>query len=194
MNLNDNQKLILDIGDLKAFHSPISTEVYESNFRILSETYGTIYDRGAQNALRIGPRIASLTLVEEGQRVAMQRGDLAEKDQPAPDAGATAFLKEIKRLTTILCPSQDGWDYLPVDAAINQKKIDAEDWKEVESMLVFFTCTYYSLPRKERHTIFDLMKMWEVATTVLSCEEYASSLPTSKEAKPGKKPASSVPV
>ena len=188
MKLNDDLKLVLDVGDYSAYHQPITNAVYEANFLILSSTQSSIFGRGIKHAMSVGPRIAALTLQDEGRRIAEERD---EED----DFGASALLGEIRRTTTILVPSENGWDYLTVDAAINQKKIDFEDWKETESAIVFFTCAYYSLPRRARDEVLSvLMEALGAHTTVLSCEEYANSSKMSKPEETGEKPVSSVPV
>lgn len=186
MKINDDLRLVLDIGNYHAYHTPISTDVYESNFLILSGTQGTLFSRGIKHALSVGQRIAALTLRDEGKRIAEER----DRDD---DFGASAFLKEIKRLTTILAPTSEGWNFLPVEMAIQQNKIDEDDWKEVESAIVFFTCAYYSLPKRERPEVLPLlMEAMGGQNTSLSCEEYAASLPT--PTKTDKKKASSIPT
>lgn len=190
MNLNDDLKLVIDVGDLKAYHQPISKAVYDANFLILSGTHGTLFGRGIEHAMRVGPRIAALTLKDEGKRIVEERGIVDGKD-----FGASALLAEIRRQTTILAPSSDGWDYMPVEKAIAQNKIDSEDWEETEAELVFFTSVYYSASRRERNSVLKtLAEVLEVTTTVSSCEEYANSLQTSSEVETGKKRGSSVPV
>ncbi len=135
--------LVLPYGNARIFHTPISSDVFEMNYRIISATKAAIFARGFGYAADAGPRIATLRLKDEGRRDAK---DLGEEG----DGGAQALLSEIKRLTMILKPGPDGWDTVPVSQGL-----DAEEWKEVEAILVFFTCFYWMAPLRQRRSIAD---------------------------------------
>ena len=136
MRINDDLKIVIPIGDtndaapcVQAFHIPISRDVFEQNFKIIAATKASMFSAGSARAASVGMTIAALTLRDEGATLAGGNGD----------GGASALLAEIKRLTTILAPTESGFEQLPVDIAIKQGIIDAEDWREVEAQLVFFT-------------------------------------------------------
>jgi fermentation-respiration switch protein FrsA (DUF1100 family) len=171
-----------------AYHTPISREVFEANYRILSAAKASISQKGVVYLMDAGPRIAALTLREEGRKDAQERGD-------AGDGGASALLAELRRLTMILAPGPNGWAMVPVDTALAQNLIDAEEWSETESALVFFTF-HYALSRKaERSKIATATALiLKGSITSFSAMEYAASLPTSTTGEAfAAKAASSVP-
>ena len=45
---------------------------------------------------------------------------------------ALPLLAELKRLTLVLAPGVGGYEYLPVDIALQKQVINAEDWTEAE--------------------------------------------------------------
>src|SRR6185437_5459141 len=113
----------------------------------------------------------------------------------AKETLADALFAEIKRLTTILAPTANGWETLPVDSAIQSKAIDAEEWDETLSAIVFFTC-HYALGKKA-----DRPRIAEATATLLNASitpsplsEYASSLPKLTPAATSVAPASSLPA
>lgn len=171
--INDDLKLVLPITDnVRAYHSPISREVFEQNFRVLAATKAALFSKGSQYAASVGTTVAALTLLDEGKR-------LAEDEEG--DGGANALLLEIKRLTTILCPSANGYDQIPVDVAIKQGAIDADDWREVEATLVFFTSIYALAKKAQRKPAMDwICSITGGSSTALTPVEYAASFPTSK--------------
>lgn len=153
MQINRDLKLVLpcrrsESGDiiLRAYHSPIAHEVFESNYRVLSATKSELFKRGLAYAADTAPQIATLRLRDEGRRDAAEMGMFDPEGKPQ-DGGVGALLAEIKRLTLILSPSPAGWTNLPVDAAIRDGHIDAEEWREVESQIVFFMAAYAMAPR-----------------------------------------------
>lgn len=139
MRIDEELHLVLPLDDgFYAYHTPITEEVFRANFKILANTKAAIWGKGLAYAADVGPQISALTLVDEGEQVALERGEQG-------DYGASALLAELKRLTTVLKPTANGWEYLPVD-----KALDADVWQEVLSRLVFFTCLYVLSPKAAR--------------------------------------------
>src|SRR5208337_3512803 len=122
---------------LYAYHTPISRQVFEANYRILSATKAAIFGKGLVFAADVGPRIAALRLADEARQDALERGDVDEQGKPR-DLSAKALIEEIKRLTTILASDTNGWEMLPVDTAISRNLMDTVDWGDAENALVFF--------------------------------------------------------
>ena len=198
MHIDDNLNLVFPIrieshseekGDRKtdrdvpvvyAFHTPITREVFEANFRILSLAKAQIYGKGLPFAMGTGPLVASLVLKEEARR------DAEERDLPNPDQASKALLLELKRLTMIVGPSPEGFKPLPVDAAISAGVIDPEEWEEAESMLVFFTATSSLVRRaKKREVMESAAFILGGSTTSSTCTEWAAFLRTSTPVDPG---------
>ena len=192
IRVDEKLNVVISVADddgqpgLYVYSAPISREVFEANFRALSLTYAEITARDS-SYLPIGIRCASLTLKDVAAAEAARKGRQG-------DGGAAALLAEIKRLTTILAPSQGGWDTLPVPEAIRAGVLTDEEWSEVESAIVFFTGAYWLAPsrrRKEVVTALCSMLGWQ-ATSSLPLE-FVAGLPTSKPGASPKVGASSVP-
>ncbi|WP_320533667.1 hypothetical protein [Robbsia andropogonis] len=151
MSLNEAMNLVLPIkevagGEVVAYHTPISREVFEANFKVLAATKSAIASKGPYYQMDSGPVVAALTLKDEAAQEAALLGDVDSDGHPNIGA-ARALLEDIKRQTLILCPTPQGWKELPVDMAIGGGFIDASDWSEAESAIVFFTC-HFALARK----------------------------------------------
>lgn len=184
MKINESLNLVIPVtGDVKAYHCPISTEVFEANYRLLSAAKSAMTSKGVHYVMDTGPRIAALLIKDEAIKDAEERGDVNAKGQPS-DVSYTALLMELRRLTTILAPTSKGYEYLPVDNAIDQGFMDAEDWKEAESALCFFTCHYAMAKRADRSSIANATaSVLGGLMTSLSLSEYAGSLLTLTKAE-----------
>lgn len=166
-----------------AYHSPISREVFEANYRLLAATKSALAGKGVFYMMDAGPRIASLAFKDEGRKDALERGDVDAKGNPNEDY-VTAFMAEIRRLTTILAPTANGFQPIPVDAAIAQNIIDDEEWTETESAIVFFTFNYW-LSRKaiRSRQASATASVLKASVTSLSAMEFIASLQTSTQAE-----------
>ena len=123
-----------------AYHSPISTEVFTANYRILVAANAAIWQRGSNYAAACAST-ANLALLDAATADAQERG--IESQGPA-------FLAEIRRLTSVLAPAANGYEQLPVDIAITRNIIDAADYNEVEAQICFFSVGYLLMPRAAR--------------------------------------------
>jgi hypothetical protein len=184
MRINEQLNLVIplmaDDGSITShvYHMPVSREVFERHYRVLSATHDYLASKGTHFRFSTGPRIATLTLKDEGRRDAVQRG-YVDKDGKVSEAETDAFLLEIRRLTTILAPGPNGYETLPIDTAMQRGLLDEEDWRETESILVFFTLQYALAPRAQKaemaRVVASLMK---AATTSSTPMEFLNSLPT----------------
>ena len=165
-----------------AYHTPISREVFETNYRVLTETQVAISSKGP-----LGMRIAALALRDAAKADAVAQG----MDDTAP----SPLLAEIKRLTMVLAPTETGYEPLPVDVAIARKAIDAEDWEEAEAAIVFFTCGYSIARRSARARLATAYaSVLQGSITSLQPLELAASLkPSTAVATSEPVPPSSVP-
>ena len=166
-----------------AYHTPIGREVFEANYRAIAATQLEIAGKGS-----IGQRIATLALKEACKNDALEHG----LEPPANPA----LLGEIRRLTIVLAPTDAaGYELLPIDQAIARGVIDAEDWSEAESALVFFTCALSLVRRISREPIARTYALvLRGSITSLPPLEFVASLPTSTPAETSEAtPPSSVP-
>lgn len=178
MHLDENMNLVLPIREddkgnplAWAFHAPISREVFIANFRILSIAKSELFAHGTSHAFGNGPTIAALILKEESKR---------DADEKGISDTAPAFLSEIKRLTTIIAPSGDGFIPSPVASALSSGSIEEEEWEDTENMLVFFTLIF-ALAKRSKWPLIKkgAATMLKGSLGSLSCMEFIASLKTS---------------
>ena len=183
MKIDDKIRLVLPVSPTAtAYHTPISREVFEANYRIIAATHSALFGKGLEYAAQSGPVIARLRLLDEGKKDALERRDFDMDGNPT-DGGALSLLKEIKRLTVLVVPGHDGWDILPVDEAIRAGHIDAEEWTEVEAAIVFFTCPCQMARRQVRRSVADAVSsVTGGSVTSLELTEWTASLPRSTTA------------
>lgn len=179
MKITDDLKIVLPIRSdekgplIYAYSIPLSKEVFEANYRVLAATKSELASKGIHYQMDAGPRIASLVLSDEAKKDAI---DFDEDGSPK-DTIANALLAEIRRLTTVLTPSDSGWDMVPVDTAIKSGFIEREEWDEVESALVFFMCHYSMARRTERVAMADaLASLLKGSITSLALSAFVNSL------------------
>jgi hypothetical protein len=183
-----------EVVRIYGYSIPIPAAVFESNYRILAATKSALASKGLHYAMNAGPRIAALTLRDEGLKDAESRG-LYDEQGVVVDKATDALFAEIKRLTMILCPGPQGWDTLPVDAAISRGVIDAEDWQEAIAAIVFFTVHHAMARKADRQRIsHSTAAVLGGSTTSLPPMEFLASLPTSTPVETSaKRVVSSVP-
>ncbi|HXS04804.1 MAG TPA: hypothetical protein VN731_10030 [Rhodanobacter sp.] len=184
MRIDEQLRLVTAVeGDIRAYHVPLPRDVFEANYRLLASTKAAMMAKGAAFMADAGPRIATLLLKDE-----------ARADREDSEAAVTSLLQDIQRLTTVLVPTPNGWEQLPVQTAITRQAIDAESWAEVESSLLFFTCHSCMSRRMERAGVMKALALivgGEITSS--SITDYLASLPTSTATSGTQKPASSVP-
>lgn len=185
MKITDTLAVTFKIGAIDAYHSPLSKEAFEASFRLIAATKAALFDTTDKALVIDGPNLALLVLKDEGAR-------LAKKREEPGDGGAESLIAEITRLTMVVMPGPEGLDLTPVSAA----GIDADEWEEALSALVFFTVNYALTPKSEKpDRVGSLAAILDFSTTSLSAEAWMNSLKTSTvAATPAKKAASSVPV
>jgi hypothetical protein len=189
----DGKDVSEDVVRVKAFHTPVSREIFEQNYRVLAATKSALAGKGSHYLRSAGPRIAALTLRDEGRKDAAARGSF-DPDGNIVDNDTLALLAEIKRLTMILCAGPNGWDLLPVDAAIAAGKLDAEDWGEAESSIIFFSCHYAMAKKADRNSTAEAMAyLLDASITSSTPTELIGSLPTSMPAAPTTRAPSLIP-
>lgn len=152
--------------------TPISREVFEQHWLVLSKAFAGIYGEGL--GMIAGPRIAALML----KHVAT---DLKQWD--GPSGVELSLMPEIRRLANVVAPGgPSGWQIVPLEQAIAQQMIDAEDAAEVEGVLVFFTLAWRLHRQAERLTIITgAAKLWGASTSSQTLSAFVHSLRTSKE-------------
>lgn len=179
MTVAINEKLNLvvplyrDTGLYAYVHSvPVSREVFEANFLLISKTFTAIYTEGLSEIT--GPRIAGLVMNSIAQ--AMQASTKSDINP------AQSLLNEIRRLTTVLVSDAGGWQNLTLHDALAMRKLDEDDVVEVENAIVFFICVS-SIHRRAvlREILPGAVELWGARISSLNATAFAASLPTSTE-------------
>lgn len=158
-----------DGTEIYVHSTPISADVFETHFLVLSKTFAAIYGEGL--GAIAGPRVANKLL----KKIAK---DLGTWD--GPGGVERSLMAEIRRLTNVLAPGQRGWETYPFDDAVTKGVLDREDGDEIEAAASFFTVASCMHRRADLKEILDgSMKLWGARTESLNCSEFMSSLQTS---------------
>src|SRR3979409_127246 len=173
MRINERLNLVFPLyhgdEDLYAWvHSmPISREVFEAHYRLLAKTFTAIHAEGLGEIA--GPKIAMLMLK-----------DIAKDINPSDPISLTQpLLNEMRRLSNVLLKTDNGWEALPLQEALNGKHLDQDDLWEVEKILNFFTVVLHMYPRNLRQSFLDgACRMWAAQMSSLNYTEFLNSLPT----------------
>ena len=174
MKLNEKLNFVIPLyGDddvITAYvHStPISREVFEAHFLVISRVFAAIHAEGLGEIA--GPRVAALIL----QKVAERMND---------PKSAESLLNEIRRLSHAIIRNPGGWIKMPLQDAIDGKHIDDEDASEVLNALVFFTAVS-AMHRRQvaREVLNGAAKLWGAQILSLNSTDFVASLKTSIEA------------
>lgn len=177
MRISRRLNLVLPVdterGEIYVHSTPISREVFERHFLVLSKTFAAIYQEGL--TVTAGPRVAALMLRQIATDMGVWEG---------PDGVENGLVAEIRRLTNVITPKEEGgYQILPYHDALRQKLLDADDVSEIEGVLSFFTVVSQMHRPNDLVTILAGMgSLWGVQTTLSNSTEFASSLPISTTA------------
>jgi hypothetical protein len=156
-----------DSGKIWIHSTPVSREIFESNYLLLVKTLSNLYGNGIGPAM--APRVASFVLK-----------DTAKEMDDKKDVSAD-FLQEVYRLSNFLMPNPDGrgWRTVPFSEAKNRNMVDATSISEVENAIIYFTVASALHLRKELPMAYQGLKsIWDAETTSLNVTQYGNSLTT----------------
>lgn len=160
-----------EAGRIYVHSMPISREVFESYYLVISKTFSAIYSHGLHAAA--GPRVASMLLKSIAIESGVWEGSAGVEN---------GLMNEIRRLTNVVMPGESGWVTMPFDTVLKRDILDADDISEIENALVFFTVASAMHKKADRASILaGAGKMWDWQIESSNCTEYAKSLPTSSE-------------
>lgn len=177
VRINEKLNLVLTIfgedGSIQGYvHSvPISYEVYEANYRLISQTYAEVMRNGADMFDMTGPMTALPSLRAVSRKLVGSDGDSEGMAQP--------LMAEMRRLSNAILPKDSGWEPVPFQVAIDRKLLSVEDIREVEGTLLFFTCCSVMLPRPLRVNLSTAVQAWGGQTSSLNVTAFIASLQTS---------------
>jgi len=152
--------------------APISREVFERYFLVISKTHAQIL--GAGLGWSIAPRVASMML----EKVAKE-----DDSWEGPAGVARGLIGDIVRLANVAVPDEKGgWTTIPLQQALDQSYFSEDDTAEIKNAVVFFTVASWMYPRADRNAILsEAMKLWGGRTESSNSTEFVSSLPISTE-------------
>ena len=165
-----------DSGPVHIHSSPISREVFEDNFLVISRAFTAVYTNGLGPVT--GPRVAALLLKQEAQTL----GVWPRTQQ--------SLMAEIYRLTNVIAAGDTGWETMPFDVAKKRGLLTVDAAAEVENCIVYFICASSIHLRAEMAVAMEgLNTLWNAQTTSSNVTEYMNSLPTlTTEESTGEKP------
>jgi hypothetical protein len=169
VKINRKLNLVLtvdtDAGPVHVHSVPISREIFEDNFLVISRAFTAVYTNGLGPVT--GPRVAALLLKQEAQAL-----NVWERTQQS-------LMAEIHRLTNVIAPSDNGWEQFPFDVAKKRGILSPDEAAEVENCIVYFTCASSVHLRQELTVAMEgLSTLWGAQTTLSNVTEYMRSLPT----------------
>lgn len=200
MKIDDKLNLVLPLRadgetvESYVYHTPISKEVFERNYKPLAAVKSELAGKNIQYQMSTGPQIAALALKDEYRNNAVASGKVDDDGNP-DESEMRAFFSELARLSMILVPTTAGWENMPVDAAIRGGHVDEDEWSEVESAIVFFTSHFWLTKKASRKKMADASaSLLSGFVTSLPISECQSFLPKLMQNETSQKAASSVPV
>jgi hypothetical protein len=175
MRINKALNLVIPVesekGQLFIHSTPISREVFENYFLVLSKTFANIFSQGL--GAIAGPRVAYLMLKQTAEDLELWAG---------PSGAGNGLINEIVRLSNVFMPAEKGWQTLPLQVAIDKQLLDADTVAEIQGELIFFTCVSMMNKKAQIEPIMDTVNgLWGSQTTSLTATEYLNSLKTSTE-------------
>jgi hypothetical protein len=181
INRKLNLVLPIDLDEHRKiyFHSmPISVEVFDANFWLLTQTLANLYAHGIGPSM--SPRIALRAL-----------RDTAKQFDDTQDVSLD-LINEIYRLTNVVMPGTNGggWVNIPYYEVKSKKLVDEQVLVEVENAIVYFIVASALHLRNELEMAYQgLITIWKAETTLLGATDYMRSLPIlTQTANTGEKP------
>ena len=157
--------------------TPIRSETFEFYHMVLAKTWSGFIQNGLDP--RSAPSVAALVLKDTAKATVRVPGMSwwEGNDGVGGDAG---LLAEVIRLSNAVVPSKDnGWSSIPLQMAIDQNLVTAEEKSEVMNLVTFFTVASSMPPRVDREKIVrGMASMYELLTTYSNSTEFANSLKT----------------
>lgn len=183
VTINRKLNLVIPIvrGDdttLYIHSSPISSEVYETYYRVLSKTWASIVEDGVLRSA--GPSVSYFKLKDVAENT-MRAPGLNWWDGPDGVNGEKGLINAmLQRSNALVMHAEKGWGTLPLSLALQQGLIDDDEKREVLALIVFFTVLSHVPPRLDRKDMIEGMaRNFNYQATFSNATEYAISLKTS---------------
>jgi hypothetical protein len=179
MKMDEKLNLIIpverDEGSFWVYTLPLSREVYEQHFLVMAKAFAQMNAAGV--SMLQGPKIAGLMLKKVAIEMEVWEG-----------AGGVqqGLVSEFVRLSTVVMPSDAGYQQLPLAKVFADKMLSEDETVEVMGALCFFMLASRGYPRKSLKAIFeDVEDLWGTRISSSTITELIASLPTSTSAGNG---------
>lgn len=170
MKIDKKMNLVISVdredgGKLYVHSTPIMRETFERYYLVMSKAFSKLFGEGL--GIIGGPRVAALIL-----RDLAIAGEIWE----GPEGVKQGLFNEIKRLTNVIAPTDQGWRAMPFyDQA--QTLFSGDEISEVEGIIVFFILISAVQKKDQVLGILGVMVgLWGAQLTYSNCTEFASSL------------------
>ncbi|KPR52116.1 hypothetical protein [Citrobacter freundii] len=166
-----------DDGSLIYVHtSPFPYEVVEEHCLMLGSLFTSfIAQIGGIGAARVAAMMLRKKLKRE-QELKEDEGVKGAQTQQTPN-----IVDEIQRQTTVIFNDNGQWKSVPLDSAMKQGIISADEFREVEGEIVFFmVSSAIQKPELIKPTVGRVIDMFGCQLTLSTAMEWRGSLLTSK--------------
>ena len=172
IELKKNLNLVIPVdgveGTTYVHSTPVSVQVFEDNFLVLSKTFANMFANGL--GAIAGPRVAFLMLKQTAQ------------DMGVWDKVNREFIQEMVRLSNVAVPSSEGYKQLPLHTAIQKELVGEDDVRDIMGQLSFFTLVWLMNKPNQVEPIMSVVGgLWESQITSLNFTEFVNSLQISTE-------------
>lgn len=169
-----------DNGSLIYVHtSPFPYEVVEEHCLMLGSLFTSfIAQIGGLGAARVAAMMLRKKLKREQELKEDEgvKGAQTQQVQQTPN-----IVDEIQRQTTVIFNDNGQWKSVPLDSALKQGIISADEFREVEGEIVFFmVSSAIQKPELIKPTVGSVIGMFGGQLTLSTATEWRGSLPTSK--------------
>ncbi|ECI4242661.1 hypothetical protein KWC22_000365 [Salmonella enterica] len=169
-----------DDGSLIYVHtSPFPYEVVEEHCLMLGSLFTSfIAQIGGIGAARVAAMMLRKKLKREQELKEDEGGKGAQTQQVQQTPN---IVDEIQRQTTVIFNDNGQWKSVPLDSALKQGIISADEFREVEGEIVFFmVSSAIQKPELIKPTVGSVIGMFGGQLTLSTATEWRGSLLTSK--------------
>jgi hypothetical protein len=177
----------VDGTEIYIHSTPIDSNCFRTYYRVLAKAFSVVmWELGPMS----GPRVADKVLED----VATEMGQW--ETEPGGAAGVKqGLIADIQRRTSVVAPSDRGWEPIPYHEAVQRQILEPDDVAEVGSALVFFTAGSHMFRERERSMMLSALKHWSARIESSNATEFANFLSTSTAvASTGERPPTSSPT
>jgi hypothetical protein len=166
VKIDNKLNLVLTIndsgGDIYIHSTPISKDVFEQYYLVLSRAYAFIYSKGMYLT---APRIAHLVI----KQIAEEEG--------VSESVNNGLINDVIRRSNVIYPSSNGYVTTPLSNALSSKLISDDQFSDVKGMLFFFIVVS-AVAQKEliEPSMLQITDLWGYATTYSNVTELKNSL------------------